>query len=189
MALIRLELDKFKIDRPKERWELYFVIVTEHPEDKDKLIIRTTPNPPIRLKQNQDNEYSFKPEGEGTDGLLLLEREIPKDDSIRVRTYLMHSRKKIRNSGQLMDEMKDVVGGDAVKVASGLLGVTAPWLVLANAGYHVVEHIFSKMKDRDFGFISLDEEFENEFTLGKELPRANNFSTGQAKLWWSWKVK
>lgn len=46
-----------------------------------------------------------------------------------------------------------------------------------------------KMKDRDFGYLVMDEEFGSEFDGKKELDRTNFFTTHQARLRWSWRIK
>ena len=46
MTRVRLEIDEVQIHRPKKRWKLYFVIVAEHPTEKDKMIVSTLPQQP-----------------------------------------------------------------------------------------------------------------------------------------------
>ena len=44
------------------------------------------------------------------------------------------------------------------------------------------------MKDRDMGFVSMDERFGKEFKPGVKAERHTEFSTGEAKIWWKWSV-
>jgi hypothetical protein len=46
----------------------------------------------------------------------------------------------------------------------------------------------AKIKDHDMGFVSMDESFDEETGSHHLLERANNFSTGEAKIWWKWKI-
>ncbi len=43
MARVLLEIDEVKIYRPRKRWHLYFVVVADHPTEKDKMIVATLP--------------------------------------------------------------------------------------------------------------------------------------------------
>lgn len=44
MTRVRLELNRLKINRPKKRWRIYFVVVAEHPDDADKMVLTVIPN-------------------------------------------------------------------------------------------------------------------------------------------------
>ncbi len=50
MTKVRLEFEELTIHRPKKRWNMYFIIVAQHPTDEDKMILTTTPEPYIRIK-------------------------------------------------------------------------------------------------------------------------------------------
>lgn len=188
MGRINLEFDKLEIDRAKERWKLYFIIVAEHPEDNDKMVLTTIPqNNIIRMTSAQDNIISFKPEGKNTDGLFVLSREMPSDKRIKVRVFLHHSRKSTRNIGEIFGDIKDALGSKNLGEVSDVLGVTsAPWLVISKATFGELGSILGKIRDRDFGMVSMDEAFEDDFEHEEELTRSNNFSTGQAKIYWNW---
>ena len=188
MAKIKLELEKLEILRPKERWQLYFVVITEHPEDSNKVMITTTPSPYIRLKPRQGNTIHFEPEGIGTDGFTLLVCEMPENRRMKTRIYLRHSRKNTRSIGKLINDIKVSIGSEAGEVVNNLMGVSSPWLIASKASFNMLEGVLKNIKDRDFGFVNLDEEFGNEFENQIELDRTNNFSTGDAKLTWSWSI-
>lgn len=195
MAEIQLEFEEIEILRPKKRWKLYFVIITEHPTDDDKMLMTYLPQREsgesfFRLKPNADNKIYFEPQNAvGADGLIALEREMPTDRSVRVRTYLRHSRKSTRNAGNFLKEMEEELGGDALGLVSEVLGVSGSWLTIAKKALPMIGAAMSKIKDRDFGVVSMDEEFGDEFENQEELDRQNNFSTGDAKIVWSWSVK
>lgn len=190
METIRLELEKLQILRPKERWQLYFVLVTEHPTEKDKMVITSFPDPYIRLKPSQQNVINFEPEGSaGADGLIVIEREMPDDRTIYARLYLRHSRQATRDLGKILQDIKGELGADALGIVSNLLGTTSPWLVIAKEAVPLIGGILGKIKDRDFGFVNMDEEFGPEFSNQGELDRVNTFSTGEAKICWSWSVR
>lgn len=189
MKAIRLEFSKLQILKDKERWRLYFIIATEHPQENDKMIITTFPDPYIRLKPNQDNLISFEPEGNaGTEGLTVLERELPADQRIKVHVYLRHSRKHTRDLGESLRDLKTTLGGDAFEIVDELLGTTVPWLVVAKKALPLIGTALSKIADKDMGFVSMDEAFDKAPSPVPVLERANNFSTGEAKIWWKWKI-
>lgn len=194
MASIRLEFEQLEILRPKKRWQLYFVIVAEHPNEADKFLITTIPTTGdniIRIKPRANNLINFEPEAvdEGVNGLFVIEREMPADQSISVRVFLRHSRNAIRDSGEILQNLQGELGGDAFDIVTDILGTTSPWLVVAKKATPLIGGILKKIKDRDFGFVSMDEEFGPEFENQTELDRANNFSTGDARIVWSWSIQ
>jgi hypothetical protein len=189
MKAIRLEFSKLQIVKGKERWRLYFIVVAEHPEDNDKMVVTTFPDPYIRLKPNQDNLISFEPEGNGgADGLFVIQRAMPADKQIKVRVYLRHSREKVRDLGKSLSDLKTALGGDAFEIVDELLGQTNPWLVVAKKAFPMLGTILSNTDDRDMGFVNMDESFDKKEEQLAVLERANNFSTGEAKIWWKWKI-
>ncbi|HCY42927.1 MAG TPA: hypothetical protein DHV48_16550 [Prolixibacteraceae bacterium] len=190
MKTITLEFSKLQILKEKERWKLYFVIVTEHPTDNDKMIVSTFPEPYIRLKPSIDNLISFEPEGSGeTDGLFVIERQLPDDNRIKVRVYLRQCRQNIRSLGKSLQDLKKSLGGDAFEIVDDLLGTTVPWLLVAKKAVPMIGTVLSKIKDKDMGFVSMDESLKKEeVDQNCVLERANAFSTGEAKIWWKWKV-
>jgi len=189
MKTIVLEFSKLQILKGKERWKLYFILVTEHPEDNDKMVISTFPDPFIRLKPNQDNLISFEPEGSpGADGMLIIERKMPEDKRIKAHVYLRQNRKDIRDLGESLNDMKAALGGDAFEIVDDLLGASVPWLVVAKKAIPMIGQILGKTKDRDMGFVSMDESFKSEFDQNGVVERANTFSTGEAKIWWKWSI-
>ena len=190
METITLEFSQLKIRKKRERWKLYFIMVTEHPEDNDKMVISTFPEPYIRLKPNNDNIISFEPKGSpGADGLFVIERELPSDKRIKVRVYLRQSRKNTRNLGDALKDMKKTLGGDAFEIVSDIMGSSVPWLVVAKKAFPIIGNVLSNIKDRDMGFVSMDESFSTEFAQGEKVIRSNEFSTGEANISWKWSLK
>lgn len=189
MKTITLEFSRLQILKERERWRVYFILVTEHPGDNDKMVISTFPDPYIRLKPNQDNLINFEPEGStGTDGLFIIERNMPEDQRIKTHVYLRQSRKKIRSLGESLQDLKTTLGGDAFEIIDELLGTTVPWLVFAKKALPLIGKVLSQIQDKDMGFVSMDEYFGQEPEQNSALERSNTFSTGEAKIWWKWKV-
>lgn len=190
MTAITLEFSKLQVLKDKERWRLYFILVTEHPDDNDKMVVTTFPDPYIRLKPNQDNLISFEPEGNGdTDGLFVIERAMPSDRRIKVEVYLRHSRKHIRNLGESLKDLKTTLGGDAFEIVDELLGTSVPWLVVAKKALPLIGTAISKIADKDMGFVNMSEAFDNDTAANPILERSNTFSTGEAKIWWEWDIR
>ena len=188
MARVRLEFEELTIHRPKKRWNLYFIIVAQHPDDENKMILTTTPDPYMILKPRMGNVVDFEPEGVGVDGFLVLKREMPADRKLNVRVYLRHSRKKTRNIGEFLQDMKGKLGADAFDIVTDIVGTTNPWLIIAKKAVPFIGSILTKIPDRDFGMISVYEEFGSEFEDQIELDRSNKFSSGDATLVWSWSI-
>lgn len=190
MKTITLEFSKLQILKKRERWRLYFILVTEHPKDNDKMIISTFPEPYVRLKPNKDNIISFEPEGgPGADGMFVIERQLPADKRIKVRVYLRQSRKKVRDLGDALKDLKTTLGVDAFEIVTDIVGSDLPWLVVAKKAFPIIGAVLSKIKDRDMGFVTMDESIDAEFKLGKKVERYNEFSTGEANIWWKWSLK
>ncbi|MEM9337806.1 MAG: hypothetical protein AAGA66_03705 [Bacteroidota bacterium] len=188
MPQVQLEFEELQIHRGKKRWKLYFVIVAQHPEEEDKMIVTTTPDPFIRLKPKAENRIDFEPEGVGTDGFLVLKRDMPEDRKLNVRVYLRHSRKDTRTAGEFLQDMKDKLGADAFDIITDVFGATNPWLVIAKKAVPFIGGVLANIKDRDFGMISAFEEFGPEFENQVEVDRSGKFSTGDASLVWSWSI-
>lgn len=188
MTKVRLEFEELSIHRPKKRWNMYFIIVAQHPTDEDKMILTTTPEPYIRIKPRIDNVIDFEPEGEGVDGFLVLKRAMPADRRLNVLVYLRHSRNSTRNAGEFLKDMKSELGVDAFEIVSDIVGTTNPWLVISKGVVSSIGAILAKIPDRDFGMISVYEEFGPEFENQTELDRSNRFTSGDASLVWSWSI-
>lgn len=194
MPKIRLEFERLEILVKKSKWKLYFIVVAEHPDAADQMVITSIPAAGqdfFRLKKHAENVVEFEPEAtdSGVDGLLVLEREMPVDRTIKVRAFLMHSRKSARQMGDILKDMQDGFGSDAIGVVTDLLGSATPWLVVAKSAFGLIGGILKKIKDRDFGYLVMDEEFGPEFDGQVELDRTNHFTTHQAKIRWSWRIR
>lgn len=188
---IRLELNTLEIDRPKERWNLYFVFATEHPTEQNEWIVTilSQNDKLIRLRRASDNIIQFKPKGNNTEGLFVLEREMPEDQSLKARMWVMHSRKSKRLIGEILQELgTEITGNKAAKIVGGL-GASMPWIIASKGvlqGLGMIGGKLSESKDRDLGFVSMDEDFSEQ---GGEEERSNNLSTGYGNINWSWIYK
>ena len=188
MTRVRLEIDEVQIYRPKRRWKLYFVIIAEHPTEDDKMIMTTLPQQPFKLSKRHDNSFQFDTDELGSEGLFVLSRELPEDRELNVHIYLRHTRKSIRDLGEILKDVESGIGGDAFGIVTDLVGTTTvPWLVIAKKAVPLVGKILTKIPDRDFGFLSAFERFGPEFEEQFEIDRAKDFS-GDASLVYSWSV-
>jgi len=188
MTKIRLDIDEVKIFRPKKRWHLYFIVVAEHPEDNDKMIVSTIPQMPFFLTSRHNNEYHFDTDQVGSEGLFILSREMPATRELNVQIYLRHSRKATRDLGEILQDIKKGMAGDAFDIVTDIVGTaTVPWLVIAKKAVPLIGKILEKIPDRDFGFLSAFERFGPEFETQTEIDREKDF-TGDASLTYSWSV-
>lgn len=188
MTRVRLEIDEVQIHRPKKRWKLYFVIVAEHPVENDKMIVTTLPQEPFKLSKRHDNSFQFDTDEIGAEGLFVLSRELPEDRELNVHIYLRHTRKSTRDLGEILQDVKKGIGGNAFDIITDIAGAaTVPWLVIAKKAVPLVGKILSKISDRDFGFVSAFESFGPEFEEQFEIDRIKDF-TGDASLVYSWSV-
>lgn len=188
MTRVRLEIDEVKIHRPKKRWKLYFVVLAEHPTEEDKMIMTTLPQTPFKLSRRHDNSFQFDTDEIGAEGLFVLSRELPEDRELNVHIYLRHTRKSMRDLGEILSDVESGIGGDAFGVVTDIVGTTTvPWLVIAKKAVPLIGKILNKIPDRDFGFLSAFERFGSEFEEIHEIDRAKEF-TGDASLVYSWSI-
>lgn len=186
MKQIRLELNSFKILKNRERWQIYFIVYTAHPDDPNKTIVKMVPGGTnIRLKPLAENFHSFKPKGTGTDGLRILHVDMPPENYIDVRLVMIQSRKKLRTIGAKLNELKQALNIEELEC----IKLSRIEWFLVDKGFDIVAGILENMKDRNMGFVSMDEEFGDEFNSNPNQKRSNKLSTGEAEINWVWEVK
>ncbi len=189
MTKVRLEIDEVTIYRPKKKWKLYFVILADHPTDKDKMIVTTLPQHPFKMSKRHENSYQFDTNDEGSEGLFVLSRDLPEDRELNVHIYLRHTKKATRDMGEILRNITDGMAGDAFGLVTDIVGTTTvPWLVIAKKSVSLIGKILTKIPDRDFGFLSAFEKFGPEFEEQYEIDREKDFS-GDASLIYSWSIE
>jgi hypothetical protein len=189
MTRVRLEIDEVNIYRSKKRWNLYFVVAIEHPTDEDKMILATLPKKPIKLSKRHNNSFQFDTDEFGSEGLFVLSRELPSDRELNAHIYLRHTRKSIRDFGEILKEVGIGIGEDASGIINDIVGTaTTPWLVIAKKAIPMIGKVLTKIPDRDFGFLSAFERFGSEFEEQYEIDRKKEFS-GNASLVYSWSIE
>ena len=189
MKRVRLEIDEIEIHRPKKRWNLYFIVVTDHPTDPSKKVITHLPKEhPIRLHQRHGNSYQFDTNEEGAEGLYVLSQKLPDDREANVHLYLMHSRKSLRQFGDTVKQLGDKLGKNNFEIVEDVLGKNIPGLVIAKKSASIIGKLISKIPDRKMGFVSCFERFGSEFETEIEIDRRKEFS-GPASLVYSWSLE
>lgn len=188
MDRIRLELNFIDLERNKKRWSLYVVIATDNPDKPREVALTTLPSDYIKVRKPAENLIQFEPEGDGTEGLNVLERAMPDDFSIRIRMWLMHSRKSKRSFGEKLGEIGGFLGSNSGGTILNSLGATNPWVTVGINGIGAVGSALSKIKDRQLGFVNMDEHFNGDGEEDEELERKNRLSIGFGEVGWSWVV-
>ncbi len=146
------------------------------------------PKGPFKLSKRHENSFQFDTDEIGSEGLFVLSRELPEFRELNVHIYLRHTRKSIRDLGEILQEVKKGMGGDAFDIITDIAGTTTiPWLVIAKKAVPLIGKILAKIPDRDFGFLSAFERFGPEFEEQQEIDRRKDFS-GDASLVYSWSV-
>jgi hypothetical protein len=162
--------------------------MVEHPTEDDKMIITTIPQEPFRLSKRHDNSFQFDTDEIGAEGLFVLSRDLPETRELNVHVYLRHTRKAVRDMGEILKNVESGIGGDAFGIVTDIVGTTTvPWLVIAKKAVPMIGKILHKIPDRDFGFLSAFERFGPEFEEQFEIDREKDFS-GDASLVYSWSV-
>ena len=189
---IRLEFDDIEIHSAKERWHIYFIFATEHPQDPDQVLVTVLPEETLRFTGKSDNVWSFRPEGKGADGLFVLRREIPESESLYGGLWIRHSKEGVRRAGEVLSSVGDLLGGGVLEGAADLLGTVTPWVTAAKAGFGgigFIGNVLAQIPDRDLGFVNLSEVFGGEFEgEGSYLDRSQVSSSGEVTLGWRWTV-
>lgn len=186
MIRVQLELNQLRIHRPKERWRLYFVVVADHPDSRDQVLVTVIPSAPILVAPGQQNIVNFEPGGEGSEGMLLLSRELPSSRELNVHFYVMHSRRAARDLGQLLRHLQNASEKEASGLVKEALGVTTPWLQLAREGLPLIGKTLAALPDRQLGFISMFERFGPEFEQQVEVDRESR--GGHVSIVYTWSV-
>lgn len=189
MAKIRLELDELALDRPKKRWNIYFVVATSHPSDDGQYAVTMLPQPIAPMRRPAGNVLDFVATGDGAEGLEVLERDMPSDRSIEVHCWAMHSRLATRRAGDILEDVGKALETDVSPLANGLLGSANAWVGVARTAVRslgVVGSALISVRDRNLGFVNLGEQFGPEFERETELDRAGALSTGYGRLVWTW---
>lgn len=190
MASIQLELDNIDILKKRDRWNLYFLIATDLPGDPSKKAISSVPNNGrIKLTNKTDGQYSFKPKGQGGNGMIIFESPMPADSSARASMWVMQDRKELRSTGDILSEVGNVVGEKNVQATIvKALGSFNPWILVGTEAFGLLGSALEKLKDRNLGFLSLDQNFSEAQVKGGTFGLSNKVSTGFAELSWTWKV-
>jgi hypothetical protein len=191
VSRIRLELEHLTINRPKRRWNIYFVVATDHPEDENKYAVSVLPQPIIPVRRPAENMIDFVPEGDGTDGMEILERNMPDDRSIEVHCWTMHSRRAVREAGHILGEISKSLDTQMEQLPPRVLGVANPWVAIARGpigGLGAIGTALRRVRDRNMGFVNVGEQFGPEFEDETELDRIGELSTGFGHLVWNWHV-
>ncbi len=194
MKRIRLELDFLEIERGRRKWNLYFIIATEHPDDPSQTVISICPQETIRTTRKDENRIDFEPEGSGGDlnGFFVLEREMPEDNSIRARMWVVQSRRNTRAVGEILQEIgSSTEASEVTDTVLNALGAANPWILVGKSILkmgNIIGGFLSKSKDAKKGFISLDESFTDEEINIGELDRTNRL-TGFGKVGWTWVIE
>lgn len=192
MTKVRLELDFIEIERKRKHWNIYFILATDNPEDPSQTVITLFPTNPFPLRPTDNNRIDFEPKGTGElNGLFILERDMPIDESIRARLWVVQSRDHTRNVGEVMQQVSNSVEGS--KVTDTLLkalGASTPWIVAGQSLLSMsklIGNFLKEAKDTKKGFVNMDESFTpEEIDLG-ELDRTNRLS-GFGEVGWTWVV-
>ena len=187
--IVDLQLVELDIHRLWRSWRLYFVVATEDPCAPDRMLLAAFPEQTVRFTFSTRNHYRFVPAGAAAEGLVVLERAMPRDRTIRTRLWLRHSRRAARNAGEVLRGLVDALGRDLVTEVAGALGGIHPWLsVVSDAigGVRGLSMLLESLPDRDLGMVSLDEVFGPEADEPARLLRRSTLSTGHASLCWAW---
>ena len=185
MSNVRLTLDKIAVLDKKEKWNLYMVMVTGHPTDANKQLIRTVPNGDyIDFSKKTDNVYSFQPQGGSPgDGLELINMQAT--GNLDVQIFLKHH-SGIKKAFDVMEKIKTDLKGENLKGAPGLIGkaASATWVEVAGESIDIISKVLDDVPDRSLGMLDMGADLSK--LSGTPKVFSNKTSKGDAELTWSW---
>jgi hypothetical protein len=192
MSKLRLELDSLTIHRPKERWNLYFILETEDPTTPGKMLATVIPgDSTIPVRGPADNKVSF-----GHSGLFVLERDIDTSTTpaVKARVWLIHDRASARRTSELISEISGAVKdlGGQLETVNSALNTALPWFHVVSSAAVPVSSIVAKItglvKDRNMGFLSMDEAFSHDEINAGEVSGEYQSSSGYFSLRYTWVI-
>jgi hypothetical protein len=188
MKNVRLEINQIKIHCKKKRWLLYFIVMVDHPSDKEKMVMSILPENAIRLTAFNQNIFQFDTKEAGSEGLFILSRLMPESRELDVHIYVRHSRKSLRNLSSILKDVETGLGGETFGIVSDIAGTAvAPWLIITKKATHLLGNFLSKKDDRDLGFINAYEKFGNEFDGRTQVRREK--SAAECSVRYSWSIE
>lgn len=190
MSTIKLSLDSLQVLEKKTRWNLFFIVITDHPTDESQKLVGTFPTggEQIQLKPETNNQYSFVAQGaKPGDGMELLSIQNPSVQSLDVQIY-------VKNKGAL-SKVADVLGtlkGQAnakdFESLPGFLGKAASWVSVQSKAITDIVNILEKMPDRAMGMVDMGLNFSELTTAAPVITRSNKTSTGEVEFTWTWET-
>lgn len=185
MKKARIEINRVKILKGRERWRIYFIIVLTDPsKSEQQLVFVQPPDNPILTTNRQDNNIIFNYGNEGEEGKILFIHDIPKSKTLSLSIYVMHSREKTRNLSELAEIMAESTGAKLVKQVAKLAGVSSPVAVVAGTVISLLPRLLSKIKDKQLGCIIADESFDNVLSGSRIITR--NRLSGFIEMEYNW---
>jgi len=187
MSNIKLTLDKIQVLEKKEKWNLYMVVVTDHPTDSTQKLVRTVPDGDyIDFSKATNNEYSFVPQGgQIGDGLELIGMAKPTGGSLDVQIFLKQHQ-GIKKVFDVLEKIKTDLKGTSLKSVPGLVGkaASASWVSVAAASIDVVSKVLDDIPDKSLGMLDMGTDLSK--LTNKPAQYSNKTSKGSAQLTWAW---
>lgn len=187
MSTIKLTLDKIQILDKKERWNLYMVMVTDHPTDSSQKLIRTIPDGDyIDFSKKTDNSYSFTPTGGAPgDGLEMIGMSAPDTGSLDVQVFLKNHG-GLKKVFDVLEQIKTDLGGENLKDVPGIIGkaASASWVAVAGKSIDVISKVLDDIPDRSLGMLDMGTDLSKLTSTAESF--SNKTSKGDAELTWAW---
>lgn len=176
---MRLELTRLHRST-KKRYRLYFIAITENPDDNKDLLLAVFPNIPIYIGNKSGKTLSFLPSGADPSGLTVFEPAMPEDRHIKMRLYFYSSRDKTRDFFSFTTTLLKKLKAPLKVFLSG----NVIWYSIAREALQIISEHLEAIEDKEHGMISLDEHFDTS-TL-PIITRTNVTSTKEFALEWRW---
>lgn len=189
MSNITLSLDKIQVLKNRKHWNLYLMMVINHPTDASKKLVRIIPDGHfINFKKETDDSYSFVPNGGSAgDGLEMISMNVPQSNTLDVQVYVKNH-EGIKKFMSVLESIKGDLKGQTPKNLSGIAGKVAAssWLSVAGKALDAVGGVINDIPDRNMGMLSMGLDLIKSSAKSGVQTFSNKTTTGEVELTWSW---
>ena len=185
---VELKLDSIELSGSDKERSIYFVLASTNAVNPQSLAVSHLPDSGnLTLGENQ-TEYDFAPAGDSGGGLFLLSTQLPANNMLNVRLWVMESHVLLKDIGKILSGIGNFVETDVeksglVQAIGGVSPVVLTGITSASDGLSKLGDALAQTGDKQIGFISMDQSFES---VSFPLNCTQTMMSGGGKLGWTW---
>ena len=187
-STVELKLNSIELNRQRKERDLYFVLAATNAETPGSLAVSHLPDTGSMTLGKHQTEYNFAPPGDAGGGLFLFAMPMPASKTLFVRVWVMESKQKQKDLGNLLTGVADFNDNSVEKsglfqAIGGLSPLVITGLKTANDGLAKLGAALAQSGDKQLGFVSMDQSFE---TVTLPMTCTQMMMSGEGKLSWTW---